>query len=103
MVLQKRRTERERRTVATMIRLFCRLKHDSGKEVCESCAQLLEYVYKRLDHCQFGTEKPVCNRCPVHCYKLEMREKIREIMRFSGPRMVVFHPLLTLLHSIDKI
>ena len=28
----------------------------------------------------------------------EMREKIRQVMRFSGPRMLLYHPALALWH-----
>ena len=34
----------------------------------------------------------------VHCYQTEMREKIRQVMRFSGPRMLLYHPALALWH-----
>jgi hypothetical protein len=99
----KARIKREKKTVSVMIRLYCHLKHHSGNELCESCDRLHIYALKRLDHCQFGIDKPICAKCPVHCYKPEMREKIREIMRFSGPRMIVYHPLMALMHSIGKI
>lgn len=38
----------------------------------------------------------------VHCYKPEMREKIREVMRFSGPRMIFHHPYLAIKHVIES-
>jgi len=28
--------------------------------------------------------KPKCKDCPVHCYKIEYRRRIKEVMRFSG-------------------
>ena len=33
-----------------------------------------------------------------------MRDKIREIMRYSGPRMLLYHPLLLVKHMLtDQI
>jgi hypothetical protein len=37
----------------------------------------------------------------MHCYKPAMREKIKDVMRYSGPRMSYRHPLLALFHFID--
>lgn len=74
-----------------MIRLYCRLKH-SQKTLCADCRNVELYAHNRLEHCPFGNKKPSCKRCAIHCYKLEYREKIRTIMRFSGSRMVFFYP-----------
>ena len=30
-----------------------------------------------------------------------MREKIREVMKYAGPRMMSRHPILALFHFID--
>jgi hypothetical protein len=56
---------------------------------------------QRLEKCPFEEGKTTCARCPVHCYKPEMREKIRAVMRYSGPRMLYRHPMLTIFHIID--
>jgi hypothetical protein len=46
--------------------------------------------------------KTFCSNCKVHCYKPEMREKIREVMRFSGPRMILHHPITSIRHVIES-
>ena len=53
---------------------------------------MLIYATARLDRCKFGDGKTKCHKYPVHCYRPDMREKIREVMRFSGPRMMFYHP-----------
>ena len=58
---------------------------------------------QRLDHCRFKEDKYTCAKCPVHCYKPAMREKVRQVMRYSGPWMLVLHPVLTLLHYTDEL
>ena len=62
---------------------------------------LLAYARVRLDKCRYGTEKPTCANCPTHCYKPAMRERVREVMRYSGPRMLRKHPVLAVAHLVD--
>ncbi|MDR1762237.1 MAG: nitrous oxide-stimulated promoter family protein [Bacteroidales bacterium] len=85
--------EKEKQTVSKMIRLYCRLQHKQRTTICADCSTLEVYAHERLARCSFGENKPVCKTCLVHCYKLEYREKIKTVMRFSGPRMLLFHPV----------
>lgn len=97
------RMEREKETVERMIDLYCRDVHKTSGGLCTSCAQLKEYSLTRLLHCPFAPDKPTCAKCPVHCYKPEMREKVRQVMRYSGPRMIFKHPILSILHMLDGL
>jgi hypothetical protein len=90
----------EKKTVGRMIALYCRHHHQTASPVCEDCQALLAYAEKRITYCVFGPEKPVCSQCPVHCYRAGMREKIREVMRYSGPRMLLRHPVDAVRHLI---
>ncbi|MBP6064429.1 nitrous oxide-stimulated promoter family protein [Bacteroides sp.] len=87
----------EKRIVALMIRLYCR-KKEKNKELCADCSALIEYAHARLDRCPFGEEKEACKRCSIHCYKPTLRERMREVMRFSGPRMLLYAPLEAIRH-----
>ena len=93
---------RERRTIATMIGIYCRAQHGTSDALCDECEQLLAYAIGRLDRCPFGAEKPACAYCPVHCYKPAMRRQIKDMMRYAGPRMLYRHPILTILHVWDS-
>ena len=95
------RIRREFKTIAAMIRIYCRAHHQPSAAPCDECRRLLEYADRRLDTCPFHAHKPVCNKCTVHCYSKTMRERVRQVMRFSGPRMIYRHPWLTLRHLID--
>jgi len=100
-MLEKRpRINRESNTVAAMIALYCKRYHGLN-ELCSECASLLDYTLKRLDKCPFQEGKTTCTRCPVHCFKIDMRKNIRAVMRYSGPRMVYKHPAMAILHLID--
>ena len=96
------RIRREKKTALAMIRLYCRDHHGSrGGAFCPECRSLRDYAFCRLDRCPFGNDKPTCAKCPIHCYKPIMRERIRAVMRYAGPRMLFRHPVLALLHLID--
>ncbi len=90
--------EEEKKVVSKMISIYCRSKHDSGKDLCEECNTLNNYASQRLERCPFGEKKPTCGSCSVHCYKSDMREKIRNVMRFAGPRMLLLNPFITIKH-----
>ena len=102
LLTMKIRIEREKVTIHYMIRLYCRDHHHSEKNLCNECNELLAYALSRIEKCVFGKNKPVCSECKVHCYKKDMRERVRMVMRYAGPRMLFRHPVLAILHIIDK-
>ena len=95
--------EREKSTLSSMLRIYCRSKHRQKKGLCAECQQLEEYAYARLEHCPFKEGKPVCKNCTIHCYKKEYREKVQKVMQFSGPRMLFYHPLKAIKHLIESL
>jgi hypothetical protein len=100
--IRARRIEIEKKTVSRMIGMYCHGKHGSSQDLCSECEQIHTYAMQRLDHCVFGNEKPFCSACPVHCYKKSMREQIKEVMRYAGPRMLYTHPGLAVLHMFAR-
>lgn len=95
------RMSRELRTIEAMINIYCRDQHSTKGQLCSECQDLLTYAGGRLDKCPFQADKPTCANCTVHCYKPALREQVRAVMRYAGPRMVLRHPILTLFHFID--
>ena len=67
------------------------------------CLEVEQYALSKLDTCPFGSKKPNCTNCTVHCYSKEMRERISNIMKYSGPRMVFKHPLLSIYHILNSL
>ncbi len=94
---------REQRTIRAMMDIYCRDHHGRRDGLCGECRALLEYAHKRLDNCPFQETKPACNHCQVHCYSTSMRERVKAVMRYAGPRMPLRHPALALLHVFDKM
>ena len=85
--------EREKQVVALMISLYCRKKHHTLKgRLCPECEALLSYAHLRSDRCPFMKTKTFCSNCQVHCYKPEMREKIRGSDEIRGSPHVAASP-----------
>ena len=100
MPQRRSRLAREADTITKMITMYCQDNHRSDN-LCQDCAGLEEYSRKRLEKCPFQEGKTTCAKCPAHCYKPDMREKVRAVMRYSGPRMMLRHPASALRHVID--
>lgn len=64
---------------------------------------MLDYARKRLRLCPFQDKKPTCSKCSIHCYAPGKSEQIKAIMRYSGPRMLLSHPILALHHILDGL
>lgn len=92
--------EAELDTLGKMLAIYCRDKH-GGKTLCAACAELLSCAAGRLARCPHDP-KPSCRNCPTHCYTPENRARIQTVMRHSGPRMLLHHPLHALKHYLKK-
>lgn len=105
--IDKKRLEEEE-IIKKMIEVYCKKKHRKHSHIgknglCKDCEELFLYAKERIDHCPMMATKTFCSDCKIHCYKKEMREKIRIIMRFSGPRMLYYHPVLAIKHVIVTV
>ena len=96
--------QQELDTVRFMIDLYCRKQHATSKGGrCKQCEELLNYAQQRIERCPFMETKSFCSVCKVHCYEKGMRERVREVMRFSGPRMLLYHPVMAIRHLKETI
>jgi hypothetical protein len=93
--------EKEMQIVSEMITLYCRQQHRTMVGLCAECAGLLAYSKERIAQCPLMETKTFCSSCSVHCYEAKRREKIRSVMKFSGPRMIFFRPLTALKHLYE--
>ncbi|MBT8040850.1 MAG: nitrous oxide-stimulated promoter family protein [Gammaproteobacteria bacterium] len=98
------RLAREHKTLVCMTHLYCADHHpgNPAADLCPECQALMDYAERRLAKCPYGTRKPTCAKCPIHCYKPAPKAQVRDIMRYAGPRMTWRHPLLSLFHLLDK-
>lgn len=103
--LMAKRTH-EKYVVTKMIAIYCAGVHKTdalkSENFCDECKQLAEYVSERVDKCPFMQTKTFCSKCKVHCYSKENRDAIRRVMRYAGPRMIFYAPLMALRHAMGK-
>nr|WP_298876764.1 nitrous oxide-stimulated promoter family protein [uncultured Mogibacterium sp.] len=98
-----KKRQKEIDMVSEMIQLYCKRKHKNlyhNGILCDECQELIEYACERSEKCRFMKSKSFCSNCKVHCYSPEMKDKIQKVMRYSGPRIIIYHPLLCLKHVI---
>ncbi|MEF3254122.1 MAG: nitrous oxide-stimulated promoter family protein [Deferribacterales bacterium] len=81
---KEKRIKRDAKLLKSFIGVYCKVHHKTdGKTLCSECDELLQYALKRDQKCPLDP-KPKCKDCKIHCYKPEMRIKIKEVMKFSG-------------------
>ena len=68
--------------------------------LCGGCAKLLAHAVYKRSHCPMDP-KPACKKCPSHCYHPMFRQQIREVMKFSGRKLVLSGRLDYLWHLIS--
>lgn len=87
----------EKKVVCEMIDMYAKAND------FDQAQELKDYACMRIDKCPFMESKSFCSACKVHCYKKEKQEQIRMVMRWSGPRMLLHHPIMAIRHLwIDK-
>ena len=98
--------EEEKRLIPKMVNIYCHgHKHErkNKKGLCPECQALLEYSLFRLDKCPFKKNKKFCSFCSIHCYKPDMKVKIKDVMKYSGPKMLFSHPIFSITHVVQMI
>ena len=92
--------EKDSHILEQFAHIYCRGQHKVPKgDLCVDCQDLLTYALKRLERCP-QDPKPACKHCEVHCYKPAYREKIRQVMRYSGKRLILHGRLDLLWHYL---
>jgi hypothetical protein len=113
--ITEKRARADTRLLGDFARIYCRGVHKTASrtplvsdaaelgvygrrppEVCEECAALLRYAERRRAFCP-KDPKPFCSHCDTHCYSAQLRDRMREVMRYAGPRSVLHG------HAIDGV
>ena len=89
--------------IEKMIELYCRAHHKTDKGICSDCSKLNKYCIKRLKQCKYGANKPPCSKCSSNCFMPDMKTKIKDVMVYSGPRMIKKHPIIAFRHTITLL
>ncbi len=101
------------RLIGKFVEVYCQGRHGAmtrteielpcglGKHrLCAECAEFMAYAVARRVKCPLEHEKPTCKRCRIHCYAPRQRELVREIMAYSGRRMIMRGRLDYLWHYL---
>lgn len=59
------------------------------RRLCPECSAFMEYAVAKRMKCPLEEEKPSCKHCRIHCYAKAQREKVREIMAYSGRKLML--------------
>lgn len=94
-VMAESRRELKKRVFEKMTILYCRGQKHPGSP-CEDCRTLIDYAFRRVELCPFEKDGTFCSSCKVHCFQDEMRENVKKVMRYSGPRIFLHHPILVM-------
>ncbi len=94
--------EQEHQTMQLMLTMYCKAHHDYNGALCNICEEVSQYSYARLQSCPFKESKPTCGNCTVHFYKTQMRDRVKRVMRYAGPRMLFIHPIKAIQHLIQS-
>jgi len=113
-----RQLHKDLKTLVKFVRVYCRHRHPAepkqpvtlkthdvaalaGKpiELCAECRRLLAHALVKRSRCPLEP-KPACKHCPEHCYQPTYRKQIREVMKYSGRRLVLSGRLDYLWHLI---
>ncbi|OGO17565.1 MAG: hypothetical protein A2Z15_08460 [Chloroflexi bacterium RBG_16_50_11] len=109
--------QKDLKVLSNFISIFCREKHQrqtkdffpskdgffyggiagGGLRLCADCAKLLNHSAVKLIMCPYDP-KPMCKKCQTHCYAPGYRERIREVMKFSGFYLVKHGRLDLMFH-----
>ena len=108
MVKKGKISEKEKADIRTLMKfaeIFCRENHNGARNpfslrlfdtkeiekkeisLCPDCTKRLTYGLTMRLKCPHDP-KPMCKKCETQCYKGDYKEKIREIMKFSGMYMI---------------
>lgn len=83
------RREKDRRILEQFVHIYCEGKHGSPPgQLCEACSDLLAYSLARYERCPYDP-KPACKHCKTHCYRPAYRQRVREVMRYAGMKLLL--------------
>ena len=114
-----KKKEKDVKVLANFISIFCRENHRADAKdillikdtrlrqclgnkdlvLCQACSKLFSHGTAKLLLCPYDP-KPMCKKCQTHCYAPGYREKIRDVMKFSGPYLIKHGRLDLMIHYL---
>ncbi len=117
-IVTDRKLRKDLRLLARFVGIYCAGRHATAEkaplalrthdvaalgircpQLCQACTKLIAHAFVKRASCPLDP-KPMCKRCPTHCYAPHYREEIRAVMKYAGIRMVLRGRLDYLLHLL---
>jgi hypothetical protein len=90
------------RLIGKFVEVYCKGRHGmvdrasfslpaglGERSLCPECSTFMGYAVARRIKCPLEAEKPSCKHCRTHCYNKANLEKVKEIMAYSGMRLMM--------------
>lgn len=94
--------KKDLRLIGKFVEVYCAGRHGTversplmlpaglgQRNLCRECALFMEYAITKRMKCPLEAEKPGCKHCRIHCYNEQQRKKVREIMSYSGRKLML--------------
>jgi hypothetical protein len=101
------------RLIGKFVEVYCAGKHGEmekhpfqlpenlgERRICAECAVFMAYAVARRLKCPLEAEKPSCKHCRIHCYAKPQLAKVKEIMEYSGKKLLLRGRLDYLWHYL---
>ena len=72
---------------------------NSPPQLCPECQKLLAHALVKRTTCPMDP-KPTCKHCTKHCYHPRYRQQTREVMKYSGRKLVMRGRIDYLIHLL---
>ena len=90
------------RLIGKFVEVYCNGKHGAivrtlfslpaelgERRLCPECSAFMQYAVARRIKCPLEAEKPSCKHCRTHCYNKANLAKVKEIMAYSGMKLML--------------
>lgn len=95
--------DKKRQKEMESMRLILDIYEKGHPEEREEIEAIRKYSMERIQKCPKMATKTYCSNCEIHCYRAEFREKVRKIMRYAGPRLLLKKPSFVIDHALKRI
>jgi hypothetical protein len=102
MEMVTRQQKKDITLIGKFVEVYCNGKHCGAeltpfdlpaglgkRTLCPECASFLGYAITRRLKCPLEAEKPTCKHCRTHCYAKPQLAKVKEIMAYSGRKLMM--------------
>ena len=94
----------EKKHIKKSFLIYCHKNHGTENDtLCPKCTALLASVMVKMNRCQYGVTKPICDRCEKSCLGAVQTKEFLKIMKSSGKFMLFRHPIMAIKHKLQSL